>query len=78
MPQMMRLLGFLDNINEQYRKNAGGSHMNEFSSKQYSKDEVDRIIFRCKKIRSAKIALPYPSPEKPEPNRSGTKKVQIF
>jgi len=45
---------------------------------QYSKDEVDRIIFRCKKIRSAKIALPYPNPEKPEPNKSRTKKVQIF
>jgi len=51
MPQMMRLLGFLDNINEQYRKNAGGSHMNEFSSKQYGKDEVDRIIRRALKLK---------------------------
>ena len=38
--------------------------MNDISSKQYSKDEVDRIIFRCKKIWPAKIALPYPDPEK--------------
>jgi hypothetical protein len=45
---------------------------------QYSKDEVDRIIFRCKKIWQAKAVLPYPNPEKPESNRSRTKKVQIF
>jgi len=42
--------------------------MNEISSKQYSKDEVDRIISQCKKIWSARIALPYPSPKKAEPN----------
>jgi hypothetical protein len=41
--------------------------MNEISSKQYSKDEVDRIIFRCKKIWPAKIGLRYPNPEKASP-----------
>jgi hypothetical protein len=48
----MPLLGFLDNTNEQYRKNTGGSLMNEFSSKQYSKDEVDRIIRRALKLKT--------------------------
>ena len=34
--------------------------MNEISSKQYSKDEVDRIIFRCKKIWPSENSITIP------------------